>query len=521
MASQRVVIAFRQPTPEDLATSKGLSSTELIEKWANDLETDLGEFPLTPLFRGERGGTDWTHDSPPPGNFYWAEIPSEAVETAFQTIRATLVDHGIYQAYVEPPARLAFPEVIDPSDIDIVLGRGRGLPGKMPTPDFSPRQGWRSTAAGVWTHDWLGNPLGHTGADIQVCDVEVDVRVQHEALSSSSNYPKELAPATEDDIYAQCHGTAVAGVICGQLQRSGVPGASGVRGIAPGSQLIVCRTSVASVTPGTPPIASAIYLSIPYLAKGSVLLIEAERRGPLAVEPGVNIQTSMLNPPSLAEEDMPASEEMPSVGSWSRYLPVEYLPADFTAILAATDRGIIVVEAAGNGGENLDDEFYDSPPPPEWGYPFVGTWANPFRRASTYDSGAILVGAGAPPRGMAGRDWGAYRSRLPHSNYGSCVDVQGWGRGIVTAGYGDLQGGVDPDRWYTDRFGGTSGAAAMVAGMVAVFQSARAPKQPLTWKAMRKFLSANGKPQTGNTAKHIGPMPHFDDLQSTDFLKLP
>src|SRR6185369_9524083 len=57
------------------------------------------------------------------------------------------------------------------------------------------------------------------------------------------------------------------------------------------------------------------------------------------------------------------------------YIAVEWWPDDFAAILAATGRGIIVVEAAGNGAENLDDALYQTAAA---GFP--PGWRNPFRR---------------------------------------------------------------------------------------------------------------------------------------------
>ena len=93
----------------------------------------------------------------------------------------------------------------------------------------------------------------------------------------------------------------------------------------------------------------------------------------------------------------------------------------------ATSRGIIVVEAAGNGAENLDDALYQTP-----GGRLPGRRGrNPFRRANR-DSGAIVVGAGAPPPGTHGRDHGPDRSRLDFSNWGALVDAQGWGREVTT-----------------------------------------------------------------------------------------
>jgi hypothetical protein len=75
------------------------------------------------------------------------------------------------------------------------------------------------------------------------------------------------------------------------------------------------------------------------------------------------------------------------------FIAIEWWSDDFDAILYATRRGIVVVEAGGNGAQNLDDAIYNTPAP---GFP--SGWTNPFNWANR-DSGAILVGAGAPLRG--------------------------------------------------------------------------------------------------------------------------
>ncbi len=109
-----------------------------------------------------------------------------------------------------------------------------------------------------------------------------------------------------------------------------------------------------------------------------------------------------------------------------------------------------MVEVAGNGGENLDDAIYEGR----------------FDQRKN-DSGGIVVAAGAPP----GMTFGPPRSRLSFSNYGSRIDCQCWGQLIATSGYGDLWGGKDDvNRAYTARFMGTSGAAPMVASLIACVQ---------------------------------------------------
>ena len=109
-------------------------------------------------------------------------------------------------------------------------------------------------------------------------------------------------------------------------------------------------------------------------------------------------------------------------------------------------RGITVVEGGANGSMDLDD-------------PIDEDW---FNRA-VYDSGAILVGAGTPDDRVA-ECW---------TNYGSRMDVSGWGDSVATLGYGDLAtvgGKGDVRQYYTNEFAGTSSAAAMVAGAAAQLQ---------------------------------------------------
>jgi subtilisin family serine protease len=183
--------------------------------------------------------------------------------------------------------------------------------------------------------------------------------------------------------------------------------------------------------------------------------------------------------------------ELQGTGPRGRFLPVEYWDDVFDAIRAATRRGVIVIEAAGNGDEDLDHAAYD----------------RKFDRARR-DSGAIMVGAGAPPR-----EGFVDRARLDFSNYGSRVDVQGWGRKVATLDYGDLQACDGParDRHYTGEFSGTSSASPIVAGAAVILEGiARQRGAVITPAQLRDLLRQTGTPQAGDTRKAIGPRPDLE-----------
>ncbi|MGE0308251.1 MAG: S8 family serine peptidase, partial [Acidimicrobiia bacterium] len=170
--------------------------------------------------------------------------------------------------------------------------------------------------------------------------------------------------------------------------------------------------------------------------------------------------------------------------------------------------GIIVVEAAGNGFQNLDDAVYGVRPT---GFPT--SWTNPFN-PNNPSSGAVVVGAGAPPSG----NWGTDRSRLDFSNYGARVDAQGWGREVVTTGYGNLQGGTDPDLWYTDTFSGTSSASPIVVGAIACVQGVLRARGriPLSPARAIELLRSTGSPQQDTagrpSSQRIGNRPNLRSL---------
>ncbi|MVO90116.1 S8 family serine peptidase [Streptomyces sp. p1417] len=363
---------------------------------------------------------------------------------------------GVDTAYVKPGA---VPAVLGPAGQQSGTGepdenrrRKEGMP---VTPDFSGRQGYlRPAPEGVDAY-WAWQRLGGGGDGVTVIDVEGAWQLSHEDLTAKLAGVVIGTPIP--DIAWRNHGTAVIGVIGGDRNTFGVTG------IAPDAV-----TAAASFMPsGT---AATIHAAADRLAPGDVILIELHRPGPKFEFEGRDDQKG--------------------------YIALEWWPDDFAAVRYATAKGVIVVGAAGNGAESLDDAVYERRPDdfPSW-------WRNPFN-PSNPSSDAVLVGAGAPPPGTHGRDHGPDRSRLAFSNYGARVDAQGWGRETTTTGGfwnqpGDLQGGVDEIAWYTDTFSGTSSASPVVVGAVAALQGMlkAAGQQPMTSSRARAVLRATGSPQ--------------------------
>ena len=192
----------------------------------------------------------------------------------------------------------------------------------------------------------------------------------------------------------------------------------------------------------------------------------------------------------------------PTAGNQWEMIPPEYLPAEFDAIKAATTAGKIVVEAAGNGGMNLDSAVYG------------GKFSLAVR-----DSGAIMVGAG----------WSTTREPHCWSNAGSRVNAQGWGDSVQTLGYYASVPGAPPtdqNQWYNSSFGGTSSASPMVVGAALNVQGRRASlgQPPLSPNAMRTLLAYTGVPQPTPVTRQIGPRPDLrcalEQAQPTAYAKI-
>ncbi|MGW6151488.1 putative mucin/carbohydrate-binding domain-containing protein [Bacillus mycoides] len=179
-------------------------------------------------------------------------------------------------------------------------------------------------------------------------------------------------------------------------------------------------------------------------------------------------------------------------GYGDKYLPVEVHPDIFDAIRVGTDKGIIIIEAGANGSNDLDN-FKDRN-----GKKILTRNSPDFK-----DSGAIMVGAGSST---------VPHKRLWFSNYGSRLDVYGWGENVDTTSANPSQ---NTTNLYTSTFSGTSSASPIIAGAATSIQGIAKEHRgsPYTPAELRNILS---NPNTGTKSQdpwndRIGVLP---DLKS-------
>lgn len=471
MAERELVVIFN-PDAELRATTEGVTSL------ADADVAPVGEVlasrnaTLRPLFGAseERLRLEAAAAPAEPGLevpdlsvFYRVDAPDEELDE----LAAELLEQDIVEAaYVKPAPE---PATIVEKELAPLL---EAPPAH--TPDFTARQGYLNVAPGGIDARYAWTQSGGRGFNVRIIDIEGAWRWTHEDLRTNQGGTAHGADSTA--LVWRNHGTAVVGEFGGDRNAFGITGICSDAHVRGASIFTERGTSFPR----------AMRAAADLLRPGDIILIELHAPGPR-----FNFQ----------ERD-----------DQRGYIAMEYWEDNFAAIRYAIARGVIVVEAAGNGAESLDDALYETRPS---GWP--SNWTNPFRRANR-DSGAIVVGAGAPPPGTHGRDHGPDRSRLAFSNWGALLDAQGWGREVTTTGYGDLQGGMNEDEWYTDRFAGTSSASPIVVAALGCVQGVLRGRGriPLGPARARELLRATGSPQQDApgrpAAQRIGNRPNLRQL---------
>jgi Subtilase family len=472
IATERELIVITNPetklrsTPEGVASATGVDVSSL----ASVLESE--GIRLEPLFglSEERMEARMASAAAPGGKesqdlatFYKVDAPDEKLDELAERL---IQLETIAAAYVKPPAE---PPVALPPQLNSMIPIVDMPP--INTPDFNSRQQYLNAAPiGVDAHyAWTKN--GGRGTGVKIIDCEWGWRFTHEDLIQNQMGVVVGISSSSDN-----HGTAVLGEISGDVNNIGV------QGICPDA--VVGAASFVSTSS-----AMTIMAAADKLSAGDIILLEIHRSGPNS-----------------------------SQGGQQGFIAIEWWPDDFTAIRYAVGKGIIVVEAAGNGWENLDDAIYNTPAS---GFPAF--WKNPFNPANP-SSEAVLVGAGSPPSGTHGRTTSPWslpyvdRARCGFSNYGARVDSQGWGWEVTSTGYGDLQGGTNKNEWYTDTFSGTSSASPIVVGVLGCLQGIlKARGLPiLTPLKAISLLRSTGSPQQAAagrpTSQRIGNRPNLRQL---------
>jgi hypothetical protein len=448
IATERELIVVAQPqaelraTREDVFSARGADIAPLEELLSSE------GVSMRPLFgiSEERLRTETSSlaattgaDVPDLSVYYRVDAPDERLDELAERLREQDV---IEAAYVKPP-------VAPPQLLNEMAPRSEEPP--LHTPIFTARQGYLDAAPGGIDARFAWTQAGGRGTGVGIIDIEGAWRFTHEDLTQ--NQGGVVGGTESTDLGWRNHGTAVTGEFGGDNNTFGVTGICSDANV----RAISIFGGIGS--------AGAIRRAADMLNPGNIILIELHRPGPR-----FNFEN---------RDDQRG------------FIAIEWWPDDFDAIRYAVSRGVIVVEAAGNGAENLDDAIYNTRPA---GFPT--NWTNPFNRANR-DSGAVVVGAGAPPPNTHGQNHGPDRSRLDFSNWGALIDAQGWGREVTTGGYGDLQGGANEDEWYTDRFSGTSSASPIVVGALGCVQGVLRARGrvPLSPARARELLRATGSQQ--------------------------
>jgi hypothetical protein len=266
---------------------------------------------------------------------------------------------------------------------------------------------------------WDSAVLGSDGAGIQLIDIEKGWTLNHQDLGLTSS---NLLGGLIDDS-ARADGTSVLGIV------KAADNAENCIGIAPASTVnAIAYSNTPSASEYS--LEDAIILSLTYLSFGDVLLVEAQKT--------LSIPGNDYNGCNV---------------------PVEIDSTVFDAIRLASALGIIVIEPGGDGDNVNTFVNFDEL---QIGGQYI---LNPSSPQYQGDSGAIFVSAAHSA--VAAVSTENTHEIMPWAPKGERIDCYAWGENISTLS-SDSSGAIDQ---YTDTYGGTSGAAAIIAGAILNMQS--------------------------------------------------
>jgi serine protease len=325
---------------------------------------------------------------------------------------------------------------------------GGPVPPPVVAPADDPRQvnqGYQDSAPSGIDAEYAWGFAGGDGQGIGFVDLEQGWTLNHEDLAGAG---VTLVSGVSNAYMS--HGTSVLGEVVA------VDNTLGCVGIAPGASARVCsewRTASSFNR------VDAILDAIAAMSFGDVMLLEMQA----------------------------------SYGGFS-LVPAEAEPAVFDVIRLATALGVVVIEAAANGANDLDA--------------FTDGGAQVLNRSSPdfKDSGAIMVGAGSST---------APHTRLSFSNFGSRVDCYGWGHNVDTTASGSAGTSLTS---YTTTFGGTSSASPIVAGAALAVQGIAEQSASIGYRfgplQLREMLSdaTTGTASNDPATDRIGVMPDLRQI---------
>lgn len=364
------------------------------------------------------------------------------LRNVFDVINADLTDGDLQNLSedLQKLPRVTYVELIDAKPVP--------PPYDIPpiTPNYVPQQTYINANPGVNMQYAWDMDLNAQG--IRIRNIEYGFNKNHEEFHM--NDAIFLAPGYTVNSSASVdyteHGTGTFGVVFGD------DGGYGIKGLAYGAEEVILYPEWTTQFGYNRPY--AVSLALDNSQEGDVVIYE--------------MQTGGAN----------STEQSPN------YVPAEYSSSIWNLTKAASDLGIIIVAAAGNGDQNLDAlEYFD--------YMNKG------------NSGAIIVGAGTS---------NVLHNKLWFSTYGSRVNLQGWGQNVLSSGYGDYATiGGDFNQQYT-MFSGTSSATPIVASCVAVLQSYyhSLTGEYLDSAEMIDILQITGIPQGTGVMGNIGPLPNME-----------